>query len=129
MHDGEGEIDMDSKDSSTPDVDARIMWLAGLICSSTWHEAFDAAAERTQEVAGFDAAGEFQKAGTVTHGERSRIVAAFADRVDPVLSCAWSLMALRTDDTPLLIQSVIAGAVGLVVSADGDIAQARARLR
>ncbi|MEH2499574.1 ATP-dependent Lon protease [Bradyrhizobium sp. AZCC 1678] len=112
------------------DVDRRILWLAGWLCLPTWRAAFRMASDRTRQVAGFDAVGELEAAGTIL--ERIRIVSGFAQRVrvaDPVLSCAFELLALRTTDDQSVIHAAVAGALGVLASADGDTREARARLR
>ena len=111
------------------DVDARILWLAGVICIPTWRAAFRAASDRTLRLAGFDAFVELQAAGTIHIGEQSRIVFGFADRAnDPMLRAAWQMLALHPDDG-MGIHAVVAGVNGLLCSADGDTSGARARLR
>ena len=114
------------------DVDADIGWLAGMLCLATWRDAAGAARDRGMTTAGFDADAELQAHGTMLAGGRSCIVAGFANRVrvvDPVLSCAWEMLALRTEDERTVIHSAVAGAIGVLVSAKGDTREARARLR
>ncbi|MEH2596270.1 hypothetical protein V1278_003183 [Bradyrhizobium sp. AZCC 1577] len=112
------------------DVDARIMLLAGWLCLPTWRAAFRMASDRTRQVVGFDAVGELEAAVTIL--DRIHTLSGFAQRVrvaDPVLSCAWKLLALRPTDDQSVIHAAVAGAIGVVVSADGDTREARARLR
>jgi ATP-dependent Lon protease len=111
-------------------VDERILWLAAFLCMPRWRAALRFASDRTKKVAGFYAANLLESAGTIQIDERSRTAAGFAKRVkDPVLRVAWDLLALRTADGQIMIHSAVAGAVGLLASADGDTREARARLR
>jgi ATP-dependent Lon protease len=122
--------DAAQKDKSMSDVDARIRWLAGLICRPQWKPAASMASYLTKRVAGFDALTELQAAGIVSVDEHRRIVAGFANRVDdPVLRVAWQILNLRTSDPGMMIHDTVAGAIGLLCSAKGDTGEARARLR
>ena len=117
---------------SGDDVDARINWLAGMISMPRWQAALRAASEQTTKFAGYDASAALNDAGSIPIAERSRIVAQFAVQfreLDPVLALAFELLALRTTDAPAVIHAAVAGATGLLCSADGDTAAARARLR
>jgi ATP-dependent Lon protease len=112
------------------DVDARIRWLAGLICRPQWKPAASMASYLTKKVAGFDAMAELKSAGIVSVDEHSRLIRGVSDRVqDPVVRVAWQLLALRISDAPTMIHSVVSGAIGLLCSADRDTGEARARLR
>jgi ATP-dependent Lon protease len=114
------------------DVDARIMLLAGWLCLPRWQAAFRMASDRVRKVVGFHAGDVLQAAGTAPIEERSGILTGVAERVrssDPVLSCAFEMLALRTTDDQAVIHAAVAGALGVLASADGDTHEARARLR
>jgi ATP-dependent Lon protease len=113
------------------EVDERIHWLATVICRPTWRDAARAVCERAKATAGFDAAELLQRAGTVLIDDRNDRLRGFAGRVrakDPVLCLAFELIALSTDDAAATMH-IVAGAIGLLCSADGDTREARARLR
>lgn len=113
-------------------VDARILWLARVLCMPRWRAAARMVSDRAKRVAGFDAVELMQNAGTVPIADRNQKLFNFAERVrsdDPVLALAFELLALCTDDAAVVIHAAVAGAVALLSSADGDTSQARARLR
>jgi hypothetical protein len=112
-------------------VDDRFMWLATVICRPTWRDAARAVTDRAKTSADFDAADELQLAGTITIDDRNDRLRGFAARVratDPVLCLAFELIALSTDDSAATTH-IVAGAIGLLCSGDGDTREARARLR
>lgn len=111
----------------------RILGLAATLCMPRWRAAARMVIARTAMVVGFDADAMLKADWTTMPLEgRSKMAAGFAERVrgiDPVLSVAWKLLALRTTDSPTVIHAAVAGATGLLSSADGDTKEARARLR
>jgi len=121
------------KDASTRERDDKIRWLSAVLSRPTWRSAFAEAQRKTRRSSGFNAAAELQRAGTITIGDRAKILMGFSNRVradDPVLSLAWQLLALRPSDDEVVVRAVVDGAFGLLRSCtDGSTRTAIARLR
>jgi ATP-dependent Lon protease len=107
------------------DVDEQILWLAGVICMPTRRAAIRAVFDQIKKIRGFTTGGMHWRPGA------SNIFRAFAERVrsmNPVLATAFDLIALRPKDAATTT-NIVAGANGLLCSANGDTSEARARLR
>jgi hypothetical protein len=91
----------------------------------TMRDAVRAVFDQIKKIGGFSA-GDMPARGT------GAIFRGFAERVrlmDPVLALAFDLIALSPDDDAAATANIVAGANGLLCSADGDTAEARARMR
>jgi ATP-dependent Lon protease len=107
-------------------ADDRIMWLATVICMPTRRAATRAAFNKIIAIGRFRAV-DMPKLPCTDHFPRG--FAEWARRHDHhVLALAFDLVALSTDDSAATAH-IVASAIGLLCSADGDTSEARARLR
>lgn len=107
------------------EADRRLQWLAAMICMPTWTAALWYVVART-ETCGFELDLQADRSlRDASPGAMRRIAQAMND---PVLACAWRLLALRPMHPSTEIDAVVGDARALISSADGDMTQALARL-
>ncbi|MCC8961636.1 AAA family ATPase [Bradyrhizobium sp. Pear76] len=118
------------------DVGARVRWLADFCCQLDWEAAVAVACDRVEELDPGGGAPLLQQINdtlfVADRTDRNVVLLASAERarpLDPPLARAWELLALCTDDAATVINAVVAGALGVISSTDGDTREARARLR
>jgi ATP-dependent Lon protease len=107
------------------DVEQRLMWLAGVICSPNRHAATTAIVARTKQVAAFSGIADHQELGAIQSATSRSDMHNAGDRT--VLQVAWGLLAVETGDSGAMIHPAVA--IGLLCMAEGDTREARARLR
>jgi hypothetical protein len=117
------------------DVDDKVRWLIGFICSPDWLAAAECVVAETERVMPsvlIDADAEHFRSATspfrraMARATARSIAAAIGD--NPTLALAWELLSLSPGTTK--IRAVVNSAAGLVAATpDGRAAEARARLR
>lgn len=110
------------------DVDKKLVWLASFVASQTWHEAARAATGRTVAL-GLEL--NLLRDGSLRDMSPEYLsrIAKVVGENDPVIAMAWRLLALRPTDHADMIQFVVADAISILSSCDGDVTEALARLR
>ncbi|HEX7915754.1 hypothetical protein [Rudaea sp.] len=116
------------------DVEARIRWLAQFCCQPSWAAAVTCACERVEQLDPEQGAPLLQQINDTgpSVADRNNVLFDNAERMrsrDPMLTLAFEILTLCTDDDATVINAVVAGAVSVVSSTDGDTREARARLR